>query len=155
MLRQSPTLEQPSPHTGNDVATQSPTTLQIDIQPLIAENAFLHESQSARKNVTEIVDAAAGNFRTTPPAKTSTMQLRPNTSAQRRAQPLFTSYFPDVVTSHTERKTQKQSGTKFKKTPTEKRKTHHQKNRRYPSGSQRYYTSGQRFSLQIPYSIPL
>ena len=37
--------EQLSPHTGNEVAIQSPTTSQIDIHLLIAENAFLHERQ--------------------------------------------------------------------------------------------------------------
>ena len=94
-----PTLEQPSPHTRNDVAIQSPITPQIDIQPLIPENAFLHERQSPGDNVTAIVDAAARNLRRTPPANTSTMQLRPNTSSQRKAQPLFTSYLPDIVTS--------------------------------------------------------
>ena len=54
-----PTLERPSPHAGSDVAIQSPTTLQVDIQPLIPENAFLHERQSPRDNVTETVDTAA------------------------------------------------------------------------------------------------
>ena len=124
----SPTLEQPSPHPRNDVAIHSPTTPQIEIQPLIPENDFPHERQSPRDNVTEIVDAAARNLRRTPPANTSNMQLRPNTSSQRNAQPLFTSYLPDIVTSYNspERKTQKQSGTKFK-TPAGKRKTHHQK----------------------------
>ena len=73
--------EQPSPHTRNDVAIQSPTTPQFDIQPLIPDNDFLHEIQSLGDNVTEIEDAAARNLRRTPPAKTSTMQLRPNTSS--------------------------------------------------------------------------
>ena len=123
------TLEPPSPHTRNDVAIQSPITPQIDIQPLIPENAFLHERQSSGDNVTEIVDAAARSLRRTPPANTSTMQLRPNTSSQRKAQPLFTSYLPDIVTSYNspERKPQKQSGTKFHKTLSGKRKNHHQK----------------------------
>ena len=105
----SPTLEQPSPHPRNDVAIQSPATPQIEIQPLIPENDFLHERQSPGDNVTEIVDAAARNLRRIPPANTSTMQLRPNTSSQRKAQPLFTSYLPDIVTSYNspERKTQK------------------------------------------------
>ena len=125
----SPTLEPPSLHTRNDVAIQSPITPQIDIQPLIPENAFLHERQSPGDHVTEIVDAAARTLRRTPPANTSNMQLRPNTSSQRKAQPLFTSYLPDIVTSYNspERKPQKQSGTKFSKTPAGKRKTHHQK----------------------------
>ena len=125
----SPTLEQPSPHPRNDVAIQSPVTPQIEIKPLIPENDFLHERQSPGDNVTEIVDAAARSLRRTPPANTSNMPLRPNTSSQRKAQPLFTSYFPDIVTSYNspERKPQKQSGTKFSKTPAGKRKTHHQK----------------------------
>ena len=129
MFPRSQVSEQPSPHTGNDVAIQSPTTPQIDLQPFIPENGFPHERQSPRDNVTEIVDAAAKNLRRTPPANTSTMQLRPKTSTQRKAQPLFTSYLPDIVTSYNspERKTQKQSGTKFSKTPSGKRKTHHQK----------------------------
>ena len=56
------------------------------------------------------------------------MKLRPNTSSQRKAQPLFTSYLPDLVTKYNppERKTQKQSGTEFK-TSLEKRKMDHQK----------------------------
>ena len=125
----SPVLEQPSPHTRNDVAIQSPTTPQIDIQPLIPENAFLHERQSPGDNVTEIVEAAARSLRRTPPANTSNMQLRPNTSSQRKAQPLFTSYLPDIVTSYNspQRKIEKQSGTNFHKTHSGKRKTHHQK----------------------------
>ena len=129
VFSQSPVLEQPSPHTRNDVAIQSPTTTQIDIQPLIPQIAFLQGRQSPGDNVTEIVDAAARNFRRTPPAKTSTMQLRPNTSSQRKAQPLFTPYLPDIRTSYNspKRKTQKQSGTKFNKTPAGKRKFRHQK----------------------------
>ena len=128
MFSRSPVLERPSPHTRNDVAIQSPTAPQIDIQPLIPENAFLHERQSPGDNVTEIVDAAARNLRRTPRANTSTMQLLPNTSSQRKVQPLFTTYLPDIITSYTspERKTQKQSGTKFIKTPAGKRKTQHQ-----------------------------
>ena len=129
MFSRSATPEPPSPHEGNDVETHSPITPQIDIQFLIPENAFLHERQSPRENVTEIVDAAARNLRRTPPANTSTMQLRPNRSAQRKAQPLFTTYLPDIKTSYKspERKTHKQSGSKFNKTHTGKRKTHHQK----------------------------
>ena len=129
VFSRSQASEHPSTHARNDVATHSPTTLQIDIQPLIPENDFLHERQSPHDNVTEIVDAAARKLRRTPPANTSRMQLRPNTLSQRKAQPLFTSYLPDVVTSYNspERKTQKQSGTKFSKTPSGKRKTHHQK----------------------------
>ena len=125
----APTLEQPSPYTRNYVAIQSPTTPQIGIQPLIPENDFLYERQSPGDNVTEIVDAAARNLRRTPLANTSTMQLRPNTSSERKAQPLFTTNLPDIVTSYNspERKTQKQSGTKFTKTPSGKQKTHHQK----------------------------
>ena len=127
-----PASEQPSPHTRSDVAIQLPTTLLHDIQPLIPENAFLHERQSPRDNVQEIVDAAARNLRRTPPANTSTMQLRPNTSAQRKTQPLFTSYLPDILTDYNspERKARKQLGTKFTKTPPGKRKTPHQKKRR-------------------------
>ena len=106
----SPTLEPPSPHTRNDVAIQSPVTPQIEIQPLIPQNDFLHERQSPGDNVTKIVDAAARSLRRTPPANTSTMQLRSNTSSQRKTQPLFTSYLPDIVTSYNspERKPQKQ-----------------------------------------------
>ena len=128
MFSRSPTLEQPSSHTRTDVAIQSPTTPPIDIQPLIPETDFLNERQLPRDNVTEIVDAAARNLRRTPPANTSTMQLRPNTSSQRKAQPLFTSHLPDIVTSYNspERKPQKPSATKFSKTPSGKRKTHHQ-----------------------------
>ena len=125
VFSRSPTLEQPSPPTQNNVDIQS----QIDIQPLLPENDFLHESQLPPDNVTEIVDAAARSLRRTPPANTSNMQIRPNTSSQRKAQPFFTAYLPDVVTGYNspERKTQKQSGTKFNKTPAGKRKTHHQK----------------------------
>ena len=54
VFSQSPTLEQPCPHAGNDFAI--PTTLQIDIQPLKAENAHIRGKQSPRDNVTEIVD---------------------------------------------------------------------------------------------------
>ena len=123
MFSRSATPDQPSPNEGNDVAIQSPVTPQIDIQPLIPENAFLHERQSPRDNVTEIVDAAARNLRRTPPANTSKMQLRPNTSAQRKAQPLFTTYLHDIITNYNspERKTHKQSRSKFNKTPTGKR----------------------------------
>ena len=107
MFSRSATVEQQSPHTEIDVAIQSPTTLQIDIQPLMPENDFLHERQSPRDNVTEIVNAAARTLRRTPPANTSTMQLRPNTSSQRKAQPLFISCLPDIVTNYNspERKT--------------------------------------------------
>ena len=109
VFSRSPASEQPSPHTRNDVAIQSPTTPQIDIQPLIPENDFLHERLPPRDNVTEILDAAAINLKRTPPANTSTMKLRPNTSSQREAQPLFTSNLPDIVTRYNspERKTQK------------------------------------------------
>ena len=129
LFSRSPPLEQPSPDTRNDLAIQSPITPQIDIQPLIPENAFLHEIQSPGNNVTEIVDAAARNLRRTPPANTSTMQLQPNKSSQRKAQLLFMSHLIDIVTSYNspERKTQKQLGTRFNKIPTGKRKTHHQK----------------------------
>ena len=125
----SPKLELTSPHTRNDAAIQPPITPQIDIQPLIPENAFLHERQSPGDNVTEILDSAARSLRRTPPANTSNIQLRPNTFSQRKAQPLFTSYLPDIVTKYNspEPKPQKQSATKFSKTPAGKRKTHHQK----------------------------
>ena len=74
-------IEQPSSHTENDVAIQPPTTLQIDLSPLIPENVFFQERQSPRNNVTEMVDAAARNLRRTPPANTSQMQIRPNASS--------------------------------------------------------------------------
>ena len=134
MFSRSPTLEQPRPSAGTDVAIQSPTTLQIDIQPLIHEDASLLERQSPCDNIMEIVDAAARNLRRTLPANTSKMQSRPNTSSQRKTQPLFTSYLPDIVKTYKspERRTQKQLGTKFNKIPTGKRKTHNQKKRRSP-----------------------
>ena len=80
------------------------------------------------------MDAAARSLRRTPPANTSNMQLRPNTSSQRKAKPLFKSYLPDIVTNYNspERKTEKQWGRNFHKTPSGKRKTHHQKQRRSP-----------------------
>ena len=77
VFSRSPTLEQPSLPTQNNVDIQS----QIDIQPLMLENDFLHERQSPPDNVAKIVDAAARNLRRTPPANMSTMQLRPNTSS--------------------------------------------------------------------------
>ena len=93
VFSQSPTLAQPSHYAGNDVEIQSPITYlpPVNIQSLIPENAFLHERKSPRDNVTEIMDAAAKILRRTPPAITSKMQLRPDTSSQRKAQPLFTS----------------------------------------------------------------
>ena len=75
VFSRSPAPEQPVPHTRNDVAIQSPTTLQIDIQPLIPENAFLHGRQSPCDNVSGIVDAADRNLGITPPRNTSQMQL--------------------------------------------------------------------------------
>ena len=125
----SPASEQPRPPARTDVATYSPTTLQIDIQPLLPENDFLHERQSPRDNVTEIVDAAARNLRRTPPANTSNMQLGPNTSSQRKAHPLFTTYLPDILTDYIspEREISKQSAAKRIKVSTQKRKTYHQK----------------------------
>ena len=128
VFSRSPTQEQPNPHAKFDVVTQSPITHHFDIQPLIPENAFLHGRQSPRDNVTEIVDAAARNFRRTPPANTSNMQLPAKTSSQRKTQAIFTSYLPDIVPSYKspEQKTQKQSGINFNKTPTGKRKTHDQ-----------------------------
>ena len=134
VFSRSPTLEQPRPSTGTDAAIQSPITLQIDIQPFIPEDASLLERQSPCDNVTEIVDAVARNLRRTPPANTSKMQLRSNTSSQRKTQPLFTSYLPDIVKSYNspKRRTQKQLGTKFNKIPTGKRKTHNPKKRRSP-----------------------
>ena len=128
----SPVLEQPSPHTRSDVAIQSPTTPQIDIQPLIPENAFFHKRQSPCNNVKKIVNAAAENFRRTPPANTSTMQLRPNTSSPRKAQPLFTTYLRDIITSYNspERRISKEWDAKRIKVSTQKRKTLHQKQRR-------------------------
>ena len=105
---------------------QSPPKTPNNIQPLIPENEILHERLSPRDNVTEIVDAAAVNLSRKPPANTSNMQLRSNTSSQRKIKPLFTSYLPDIVTNYNspEQKTQKQSGTKFGKIPSGKRKTH-------------------------------
>ena len=100
MFSQPPTLEKPCPPAGKDVAIQSPTTLQIDIQPLIPENAFIHRRQSPRNNVTEIVDAAAKYLERAPPANKSKIQSRPNTSSQRKAQPLFTSYLPEILTEY-------------------------------------------------------
>ena len=94
VFSRSPTLEQLSLHTENDVTIQSPTITPIDIQPLIPDTAFRHERQSPRNNVTEVVDAVAGNLKRTPPANTSMLQLRPNTSIQRKAPPLFMSYLP-------------------------------------------------------------
>ena len=110
----SPPLEQSCAHTENDVAKQSLTTPQTDIQPLIPENAFLHERHSRRDNFREVLDAAATNLRRTPPANTSKMQLRHNTLPQRKTQPLFTSYLPDIITNYNspERKISKQSDAK-------------------------------------------
>ena len=48
----SPVSEPLSLRTRNDVGIQSPTVPQIDIQPLIPENAFLHERQPPGDNVT-------------------------------------------------------------------------------------------------------
>ena len=93
----SQSLEQPIPHKGKGVAIQSPTIPPIDKQPLIRHIAPLHQRQSPGDNVDEIVEATARNLRRTPPANTSKMQLRPNTSTQRKAQPIFTSYLPDIV----------------------------------------------------------
>ena len=100
VFSRSPASEQPSPHTRHDVAIQSPTTPELDIEPLIPENAFLHERQSPRNNVTELVEAAAENVRKTPPQNTFKMQLRPITSSQREAQPLYTSYLTDILTDY-------------------------------------------------------
>ena len=125
----SQTLAQPSPHTGNDVAIQTLTTLQFDIQHLIRDNDLLHERKSPRDNVMDILDAAARNLRRTPPANTSNVQLRPNTSSQRKAQPLFTTYLPDIRTHYNspERKISKQWDAKRIKVSTRKRKMPHQK----------------------------
>ena len=98
MFRRSPVPEPSSPRTENDLTKQLSTTLQIDIQPLIPDNAFFHARQSPRDNVPEIADAAARNLKRTPPANTSITQLRPNTSAQRKAQPLSGSNIRDIVT---------------------------------------------------------
>ena len=75
------------------------------------------------------MDAAVKRLTRTSRANTSTMHLRPNTPTQRKAQPLFTSYLPDIPTDSNspERKIQKQSGLKFNLTPTGEQKTHHQK----------------------------
>ena len=119
IFSRSPALEHPISHTGNDVAIQSPTIPEIDLHLLIPNTAFLHEGQSPRNRNSETVDAATRHLRT-PPA---------NTSTQRKAQPIFTSYFPDIVTGYNSprRKTQQQSGTKLNRTPSHKRKIHHQK----------------------------
>ena len=126
----SPTLEQPSPHAENDVAIQSPPNMPINVQPPIPEVDFPYERQSPYDNVTAIVDAAARNLRRTPPAKTSNTQLRPNTSSQRKAQPLFTTYLPNTLTDYItpERKMSKQSDAKrIKKVSAQKRKMQNQK----------------------------
>ena len=60
------------------------------------------------------MDAAARNFRRTPPANTSTMQLRPNTSAQRRAQPLSSSYFSDILTDNNSPEREKSQNTRMR-----------------------------------------
>ena len=125
MFSQSPALARPSPNTRTDVAIQSPTTLQINMPA----NAFLYKRQSPRDNVTESVDAAARNLRRILPSNTSKMQLRPNTSSQRKAQPLFTSYLPDMLTDYNskERKISRKSDAKRVKVSPPKRKTPHQK----------------------------
>ena len=84
---------------------------------------------SPRENVTEIGDAAARSLRRTPPANTSLMQLRPNTSAQRKTKLLLASFLPDIVKSFLspDRKTRKQADAKKTKTPTQQPKPHHQK----------------------------
>ena len=129
VFSRSPTLEQPSPHAENDVAIQSPPITPIDIQPLIPDNDLLYERPSPRDNVTAIVDAAARNLRRTPPANTSNMQLRPHTSSQRKAQPLFKTYLPNILTDYNspERKMSKQSDAKRIKVSAQKRKTPYQK----------------------------
>ena len=105
---QSRTLEQLNPHTGHDVAIQSPNITPINIQPLIPENAFLLGRQSPLDNVTEVVDAGA---RTTHLGNMSKRQLRPNTSSQRKTQPLFTTCLLGMLTDYNspERKVSKQS----------------------------------------------
>ena len=130
MFSHSPTLEQPSPHAENDVAIQSPPNTPINVQPLIPEDDFPYERQSPYDNLTAIVDAAARNLRRTPAAKTSNMQLRPNTSSQRKAQPLFTTYLPNTLTEYNspERKMCKQSDAKrIKKVSAQTRKMPYQK----------------------------
>ena len=77
-----------------------------------------------------IVDAADRNLRRTPPAKTSNMQLRPNTTSQKKAQPLFTTYLPNTLAEYIspERKMSKQSDAKrIKKVSAQKRKMPYQK----------------------------
>ena len=51
VFSRSPASEHPRPQARSDVATHSPTTLQIDLHTLIPENDFLHESQSPRDYV--------------------------------------------------------------------------------------------------------
>ena len=125
----SSALEQPSPHTGNDVATQSQTIPPIDKQPLNPDTDFGQKRQSPLNNVTEILDVEARNHRRTLPANTSKMQVRPNTSTHRKSEPLLMSYLPDIVTKNNSpfKKTQKQISTKFNRTNPQKQKTHHQK----------------------------
>ena len=132
LFPQSPTPEQATPQPKNDVAIQSLTTVQIDIQPLIPENAFLHGRQSQRDNITELVDAAAKNLRETPPEDLFKMQLRPITLSQREAQPLYTSYLTDIPTNYNspERKISGQSDAKRTNISAQKRKTPHQKKHR-------------------------
>ena len=134
MFSRSPTQEPYSPFRDNDVAITPPVTTKFNIQPLIPYNVVLHERQSPRKNVTGTVEAAARTLRRAPLGNTSTRLLRPNTSTQGKAQWLFTSYLPDIVTGYKfpETKIQKQSGTKPNKTPSQTQKTHHQ-NQRKPS----------------------
>ena len=85
------------------------------------------------------------------------MQLPPNTSSQRKTQPHFTTYLPDIKTSYNspERKTREQSGTKFNKLLQANEKLIIKNNEYLLSGSQRYYTSGQRYSLRTRYNTPL
>ena len=81
---------------------------------------------------TEIVHAAARNLRRTPSANTSMMQLRPNTSAQRRTQPLFTSYLSDILTEYNspEQQISKQSDAERINVSSQKHKPSHQKQHR-------------------------
>ena len=126
---QSSTFEQPSPQVRSDAAIQSPPITKNDIQPPTPDNDLLHERKSPRDNLTEDEDAAPKNFRRKPPANTSNMQLRFNTSSQRKAQPLFTTYLRDILMEYNspERKISKQSDAKRIKVSTQTRTTLHQK----------------------------
>ena len=80
MFTWSPVQEPPSPLTVNDVAISIKDTPQTEIQPPMSKNAFLHRRQPPCDNATEHVETAARSLRKTPPANTSTKDLRSKTS---------------------------------------------------------------------------